>query len=59
MIKKQEKIQHHAHCLENFGQYWLENFGDDKEAVEFFRSLSRKEQRKLLLIAFPYQKYGY
>ncbi len=38
---------------------YLEDFGDDKEAVKEFRKLSYEEQEEMLLKAFPFSRYGW
>lgn len=38
---------------------YLEDFGNDKEAVKEFRKLSYEEQEEMMLKAFPFNRYGW
>ena len=38
---------------------YLEDFGNDREAVAEFRKLSYEEQEEILLKAFPFSRYGW
>ena len=38
---------------------YLEDFGEDEEAVKEFRKLSYEEQEEMMLKAFPFNRYGW
>jgi len=44
-------------CVADAG--YLEDFGDDAEAVKEFRKLSYEEQEEIMLKAFPFSRYGW
>ncbi len=44
-------------CVADAG--YLEDFGNDREAVAEFRKLSYEEQEEILLKAFPFSRYGW
>lgn len=44
-------------CVADAG--YLEDFGEDKEAVKEFRKLSYEEQEEIMLKAFPFSRYGW
>lgn len=44
-------------CVADAG--YMEDFGDDAEAVKEFRKLTYEEQEEILLKAFPFFRYGW
>jgi len=52
-ISREEVIE----CVADAG--YLEDFGEDKEAVKEFRKLSYEEQEEIMLKAFPFSRYGW